>query len=256
MASFNVHGGVDGWGRPFDVVGACRRLDADVLVLQETWTPTGGPGLAEQVGSALGYRVTTASMAPALRYPPADGGGSRWGPVNRRRPDIGLRVDVGRRQARGHRSPPERGAVGVALLERLAEAGTDVVDLGRMGSDVARRFALRTTIGTDGSSLVVVGTHLAHIRQGSPLQLRRLHGMLPGPEAPAVLAGDMNIWGPPLTLLMPGWSRAVIGRSWPSWRPTFQIDHILVTPAVHVVDAEVVAVGRSDHLPVRATVAA
>src|SRR5580698_6626735 len=42
VASFNVHGGVDGFGRPFDVVGSCRAIDADVLILQECWSPAEG----------------------------------------------------------------------------------------------------------------------------------------------------------------------------------------------------------------------
>lgn len=251
MASFNLHGGVDGWGRPFDVVEACRRLDADVLVLQETWTPARGGGLAEEVGATLGYRVTTAPMAPALRYPPPPGPRPGWGPLDRRRRGVGLRIDVARRSWR-RPSGAQRGSVGIALLERLPRSEPEILDLGRMGNDPSRRLALRSSVGTAQTPLVVVGTHLAHIRQGSPLQVRRLRGMLPDPDVPAVLAGDMNMWGPPLSLLLPGWSRALCGPSWPSWRPVFQIDHILVTPAVEVSDAEVLRVGRSDHFPVRA----
>jgi len=67
--------------------------------------------------------------------------------------------------------------------------------------------------------------------------------------------GDMNMWGPMLSLAMPGWSRAVLGRTWPSWRPLFQIDHILITAAVQVLGAEVVRAHGSDHFPVRATLA-
>ena len=44
-ASFNVHAGIDGWGRPHDVLGLCRRLDADVLVA----------GSATFAGAAGGY---------------------------------------------------------------------------------------------------------------------------------------------------------------------------------------------------------
>jgi endonuclease/exonuclease/phosphatase family metal-dependent hydrolase len=265
VASFNVHGGVDGWGRPFDVVEACRRLDADVLVLQETWIPFGAAegasrgvaeaaprGTAEEVGAALGYAVTSVPVAPARRYPPPASAGRRWGPARRRRHGVGLRIDLGpRRSDRRRRGEP--GAVGIALLERGRAGAAEVVELGSLGRDPARRVALRTRAPGQGQEVAtVVGTHLAHIRQGSPLQLRRLGRMLPGLEERAVVAGDMNMWGPPLTLMMRGWSRAVVGRTWPSWRPLFQIDHILVTPAVRVLGAEVLPVGGSDHLPVRA----
>ncbi|MBV8463720.1 MAG: hypothetical protein JO368_10525, partial [Acidimicrobiales bacterium] len=56
LATFNVHLGMNGWGQPFDVVADCAALDADLLVLQECWTPDGEPGTADTVASALGYR--------------------------------------------------------------------------------------------------------------------------------------------------------------------------------------------------------
>lgn len=78
VATFNPHAGVNGWGRPFDVVGACRAIDADVLVLQENWTPDIGPGIAAKVGEAPGYTVFDQPFAGgrlAGPHPQADG---RW----------------------------------------------------------------------------------------------------------------------------------------------------------------------------------
>ena len=43
----------------------------------------------------------------------------------------------------------------------------------------------------------------------------------------------MNTWGPLVRLFMPGWQRAVMGPTWPTWRPHSQIDHILVRGALH-----------------------
>jgi len=257
VASFNVHGGIDGWGRPFDVVDACRRLDADVLVLQETWSPldergVAPGGLAEEVATALGYRLTAVAMAPARRYPVPPDPGPGWGPLGGRRQALGLRVDVGDRMP-GTRPPGWRGVVGVAVLTRLAVAGTDALDLGRFGRDRVRRVAVRVRVG--GPDVVVVGTHLPHIRHGSPVHVRRLQGLLPATGTAAVVMGDMNMWGPPLTAMLPGWSRAVRGRTWPAWRPLFQIDHILVTRVVRVVESGVVEIEGSDHLPVRAKLA-
>jgi endonuclease/exonuclease/phosphatase (EEP) superfamily protein YafD len=63
----------------------------------------------------------------------------------------------------------------------------------------------------------------------------------------------MNTWGPMVvTLFMPGWRRAVVGRTWPAWRPHSQIDHILVRGALQPVHGEVLPDGGSDHRPVRA----
>src|SRR4051794_14654765 len=56
VASYNVH-----WGRrprvntEFDLIETCRRLDADVLALQEVWRPDGATSVAHDVASVLGY---------------------------------------------------------------------------------------------------------------------------------------------------------------------------------------------------------
>ncbi len=247
VASLNLHGGVDGWGRPFDAVEACRQVDADVLVLQEAFMPDSEPGLADQVASALGYRTTWLQMGRARRYPPPSEARADWGPVWRGRPGVGMRVIPGVRD-----DGAQRGAVGIGLLSRLPTSEPAVIELGRMGGDPLRRLALRTELCAPGGGLIVVGTHLSHIRQGSPLLVRRLRRHLPPPDTAAVLLGDMNMWGPPLSALLPGWTRGVRGRSWPAWRPLFQIDHILVTRAVTVHSGEVLAPFGSDHRPVRA----
>ena len=53
VATFNTHWGVTLAGRPFDVVGAAVALDADVLVLQESWRPHGAPGYAATIARLL-----------------------------------------------------------------------------------------------------------------------------------------------------------------------------------------------------------
>ncbi len=94
VASFNVHGGVDGFGRPFDVVAACREIDADVLILQESVVPGGsGEPLARLVGEALGYEVDELAMTGArVATAPEAVGPSSWGPVLVARGPWGLRV--------------------------------------------------------------------------------------------------------------------------------------------------------------------
>ena len=44
--------------------------------------------------------------------------------------------------------------------------------------------------------------------------------LLPPADQAAVLAGDMNLWGPPVTSYFRGWRRAVTGRTWPAPGPT------------------------------------
>ena len=65
VASFNVH-----WGRgdrrsgyaPFDVADACARLDADLIVLQESWAPDDGVAQHHAVGQALGMEAIVVPM--------------------------------------------------------------------------------------------------------------------------------------------------------------------------------------------------
>ena len=49
----------------------------------------------------------------------------------------------------------------------------------------------------------------------------------------------MNLWGPPLSLLFPGWKRAVKGATWPAWRPHSQTDHVLVNEHVDIIAGRV-----------------
>jgi endonuclease/exonuclease/phosphatase family metal-dependent hydrolase len=50
--------------------------------------------------------------------------------------------------------------------------------------------------------------------------------------------------------MLPGWRRAVVGRTYPSHRPHSQIDHILVNEKIEVLSGEVLPACGSDHRPV------
>ena len=57
IANFNMHRGMDGCGRPFDYVAAIAALEADVIVLQESWTTEGrAEGQAEEAGARSATR--------------------------------------------------------------------------------------------------------------------------------------------------------------------------------------------------------
>ena len=260
VATFNVHCGVDGWGRPFDVVGACRDLDADVLVLQETWTPEDGIGTADQVAGALGYQVHGTALTTGRLAGPHPGADDRWMPTMGARPARNALYLDGERTMSGAVLASTRfrearpGAWGVAVLTRVRAQPVEVVELGRMGRDWSARAAVVVRLPEAGE-LTVVGTHMTHLTKGSPVHFRRLARALAPLTAgrPAVLAGDMNLWGPPLSVLLPGWHRAVRGRTWPAWRPHSQVDHILVQGAVRVLAGEIRPDAGSDHRPVVAT---
>jgi endonuclease/exonuclease/phosphatase (EEP) superfamily protein YafD len=99
--------------------------------------------------------------------------------------------------------------------------------------------------------LTVHGTHVSHLLQGSPVHYRELSRALARGGRPAVLAGDMNLWGPAVSLQLPGWRRVVRGRTWPATRPHSQLDHVLVSGFVTGSGAVLGPLG-SDHRPVRA----
>ena len=222
VAQFNTHFGRTKRGRPYDVVDAIARLDADVVALEEVWQSHGGESFAAQAGRELGYHVHERAVAPGV--------------VTRRR-------DVART------GEPSEGWWGMALLTRAPHAPLTPIPLGRALGDRASRVALQAEVGP----LHVVVTHISHRLWGSPLQLRTLARGVAADGPPTVVLGDFNMWGRVVSRIFgPAWRRAVLGRTWPARRPHSQIDHVLVNGAVEVVESAVLPRTGSDHLPIRA----
>lgn len=232
IASYNIH-----WGRgerragypAFDVVEAARRLDADVLVLQESWAPDGGVSDHRRVADALGMTVACeVSMARSVIEPAP-------------------RVLGGATMAGGD------GDWHLVALSRLPVGNVGVEPLPHLWFDHADRFVLGFRVDVDGSSLEVRGTHLPHLEYGAHLSTRGVRRALPPTDGPAAFIGDMNMWGWTIDRMVPrGWRRVVRGKTWPAHRPHSQIDHLLVTPSVEAMWGEVGPNLGSDHLPIRA----
>lgn len=269
VASFNAHSGVDGWGRSFDYVGACASFDADALVLQEAWKPDGRQGMAGEIADKLGYESQEFVTAVGRLSGPHPRPGDTWKPRGFR-PDGPRVVLPDRTRAAGrapqsttsptwpddrrwpHGSGSEHGSFNTAVLSRLPVSDSTIIDLGLLRYDIGNRGVVRFDVQTDAGPVAILGTHMSHLSKGSPLQFRRLRMATDEIMIPAVLAGDMNLWGPPLVAQLPGWRRAVKGRTWPSWFPHSQPDHILVRGSIRVVSSEVLPTAGSDHLPIRA----
>jgi endonuclease/exonuclease/phosphatase family metal-dependent hydrolase len=226
VASFNAHAGLGPHRRPFDVVAAIKALDADIIGVQETWRDDERAWM-EDAAAAGGYELVAVDLRRL-----AIGG-----------PD-GLLVP--------RRGRPADGWWGMALLSRVAISAHHVLDLGRMPTDHTRRAAIVADLA--GGALRVVVTHPSPRVPLAAIQLVRLRRALAPSVGPAVILGDMNLWGPTVGLCFPGWSRPVRGATWPAHRPLFQLDQVLVSPGYEAGHGEVLDETPSDHRPVRAEI--
>ena len=233
IASFNCHAGLqarrNGICEPYDLDTVLRGIDADVVVLQESWTPDGGVAAVRRVGETTGAEVFELRFGRSRLDPwphvPRDGSGL--------------------------------GEVGLAVLSRIPAEAQGRLPVGTVLSDpTPERGGLHVVLDVGGTKVDLVGVHLSsRLPYGPPIQLRRLAAQLPPPGRPGIVAGDCNFWGPGVQSFLPGWRRAVRGRTWPAGRPHSQIDHILVRAAdgTEVLHGEVLPPLGSDHRAVRAT---
>jgi endonuclease/exonuclease/phosphatase family metal-dependent hydrolase len=277
VGSFNMHAGVDGWGRPYDVIEACQAIDTDILILQECWTqddPNNSKvGLAADIADHLGYPfVKQVELAKGRRSVPFPRATKKWmRPFDWRGTSHALYLDsnrpVPKRIAKSERylsaSP---GSWGLSVLSRLPIKDHGEIQLGRLPKDRVKRVAIvvsfelsfqevSTSVPTTRLETVyVVGVHMSHLAYGSPIHYLRLRRRLKDVlrTTPAVVGGDMNLWGPPAQLLL-GRRGSVKGKTWPAWRPHSQVDHLLMQGPLLVLSGEVLEMSGSDHRPVRAS---
>jgi endonuclease/exonuclease/phosphatase family metal-dependent hydrolase len=233
ITSFNCHAGLqarrNGVCEPYDLEAVLQTFDADVVVVQESWTPDGGTAAVRRFANAVGAQVFELQFGRARLEPwphvPRDGEGL--------------------------------GDVGLAIVSRIPAELRGRLAVGAVpGDPTPERGGLHVVLDVGGTKVDLVGVHLtSRLPYGPPTQLRRLRPQLPDEGRPAIVAGDCNFWGPGVTSFLPGWRRTVRGRTWPSSRPHSQIDHILVRAAdrVEVLDSAVLPAVGSDHRPVRAT---
>lgn len=226
LASLNLHGGLTARGEPFDVAGACHRLKADVITLQEAWRPDEQPDVVTTIAAELGAQVRQRGLAR-----------------NTNRALLGVGADTG------------SGTWGLAVLSLLPVTGYQEIELGRAPGDrISRAAQVVTLTAPGGVALRVVNTHLTH-RFTSPVQLirltRRLAAEAAGAALPTIIVGDLNMPRPG-TLAATGYQATVRGRTYPAGRPWIQLDHLLFRGPVRVSGAEVADPVGSDHLPIRA----
>jgi endonuclease/exonuclease/phosphatase family metal-dependent hydrolase len=228
IVSFNTHAGVGPRRddtRPYDLAAVLRGFDADVMVLQESFTPDDEPAAVQKVAAELGAEVFEIPFGRAVSEP--------WPHIIRRR---GV------------------GTIGLAVFTRFPARRVGELSLGKVPFDPVRggRSALHLALDVDGTTVDLIGLHLtSRLPHGPVMQMRRLRDQLPK-DGPAIVAGDFNFWGPGVSVFLPGWQRPIRGRTWPAHRPHSQIDHVLTRPPIEAIEAHVLDPVGSDHRAVRA----
>jgi endonuclease/exonuclease/phosphatase family metal-dependent hydrolase len=259
VATYNLHAGVDGWGRPSDVVDAAAGLDADVLFVQEAWRGDGGVDLAAEIAARTGATALVVPLAAGARVT-GGAGSARWHPASAMLVgNRGLYLDSVRAlpdRQRGRLAAArgvERGEWCVGLVTRLPVVREATLTLRELPRDRSRRLVVTATLAHETGPLEVVALHGAHLSHGSLGQYRELVADLDArldPGSPAVLGGDLNCWGVLARRVLRGWTQAARGATWPSWRPHSQLDHLFVRGPVRVVAGRAVDRRGSDHRPV------
>lgn len=230
IVSANLHWGF-GYGRTYrdsyDVAASLVAFDADLLVLPESFRPDAEPGMLDLLAS-IGYQVETVPI---------------------------LRIEAWHSSSSGRGWRPSPGTWCLAVASRLPVLQRRELSMGKVFRDPAGvRSALQVDVDVDGRRVTVVGLHASSklYFAGPVTHLRTLRSSLPDGPEPAIVSGDFNLWGPGVEGLLPGWRRAVRGRTYPAHRPHSQIDHVLVNAEVECIDSQVLEPFGSDHLAVKA----
>ena len=183
IASFNCHAGLqarrNGVCEPYDLDAVLRGFDADVIVLQESWTPDGGTPAVAAVRRADRRRGVRAPVRSGQARPVAARASRRhrraatWGSpiLSRSRP----RRAAASRSARCPATPRPSAAGCTSCSTSAAPRSTSSACTSRRASPTGR-----------------------------PSSCGGCAAQLPPPGRPAIVAGDCNFWGPGVQAFLPG----------------------------------------------------
>jgi endonuclease/exonuclease/phosphatase family metal-dependent hydrolase len=124
----------------------------------------------------------------------------------------------------------------------------------KLPGKVRGRGAMVVRFGEESNPLIVVLLHLALGQRGRMRQLEYISQLVHQYEH-VVVMGDMNCQPDSIEMLSLMESVGLQApsselKTFPSWRPTRKLDHILVSPSLIVENASVLDVAYSDHLPI------
>ena len=144
---------------------------------------------------------------------------------------------------------------GNGLLSRISPV--DMEDH-RLPGAIPGRGAIVVRLPMGNVTVLVVLLHLSLGERSRSAQLEYVKGLIDG-ESNVILMGDMNshlthlLFDSPLaeTNLRPAES---VLPTYPSWRPSQALDHVLVSPSLRISEYDVLDCRLSDHRPISVTV--
>ena len=261
VVTFNLHAGVDGWGRPTDALEHLIALHPDIAVCPELWRGDDGTDFVATLTQRLALHGQFVALARAERVTTGTGP-RRWQPLlahftGERGLYFREHRELTPQQASHRRARPqvETGEWGLGLFTSLPLESLEVISLGRLPREKVRRALIVARIVVEGRVVHVLAVHGAHLSHGSPLLYRRIARVVAGldPSMPIILAGDFNCWRPLLRVFLPGWATLARARTWPAAHPHSQIDHILGRGPWRRLD-DAASDGGSDHRALRADI--
>lgn len=236
VATFNLHAGVDGWGRTTSAIERTLEIRAQVLILPELWRSDSGHDLFDELRRRGNFEGVFAPLAEAERNT-SGRKGQHWQPwLAHLNGERGLFFQehraLSRAQARtrARATDLQRGEWGLGVLTTLPIEETRIISLGRLDRERVNRALVLARLRGPSGSFWVAAVHGAHLSHGSRHQYRRVNHELAAlsPSLPILLGGDFNAWRPVLRLILPGWRSLVRAKTWPARYPHSQIDHLFV----------------------------